>query len=75
MTILIVHDEEGNIRSIAILGSNEERCAGLRVQRGEFVMEVEAESVDFAGLRRNPREFCESFGFDRDAGRLLVKNP
>jgi hypothetical protein len=74
MKILIVHDEYGNICSVAIASTIGERRAGLRIQRGEFVTEVEAESVDPAELRRDPREFCEKFRLDGASGMLLLKN-
>jgi hypothetical protein len=74
MKILIVHDEDGNLRSVAIASTSGERLAGLRVQRGESVTEMEEESVDLAELRRDPREFCEKFRLDGATGRLLPKN-
>jgi len=75
MKTLIVHDEYGNIRSIATGSRSTERLAGLRVQRGEFVAEIELWAAELEELRRHPCQFCEKFRFDRDAGRLLTKNP
>jgi hypothetical protein len=36
---------------------------------------MEQRAAELEELRRHPREFCEKFRFDRDAGRLLAKNP
>ncbi len=74
MKILIVHDEYGNIRSAAIADERSDYCARLRVQRGEFVAEIEAQSVDLTEFRRHPHSFCERFRVDRISGKLSVKN-
>ena len=74
MKILVVHDEYGNIRSLAIADPTRERRAGLRFQRGELVTELEEESLNLSRVFRNPREFCEEFTLDRATGKLIAKS-
>ena len=74
MKILFAHDDYGIIHSLAVAETSEERRAGLRFQRGEFVAELEEESVPLAKVFRAPRKFCEEFRFDRATGKLIAKN-
>lgn len=74
MKILLVHDEYGNVRSAAITATEPNLRARLRVERGEFVTEIEEPVIAPEELRSRPREFCEGFRVDRAGGRLLAKN-
>jgi hypothetical protein len=73
MKLLVVHDNDGNIRSVAFTNATERLRAGLRVERGERVTEVEVKSAVEEELRSNPREFCEKFRLDEATNSLLPK--
>ncbi len=75
MKILVVHDEYGNVRSAAITATEPNLLARLRVERGEFVTEIEEPVITPKELRSRPRELCEGFRVDRAGRKLLAKNP
>jgi hypothetical protein len=72
MKMLVVHDELGNIRSAAVMAGEPSPRAGLRLQRGEFVTEVEVADFGPEKLRRNPRALSENFRVDT-ANAVLVR--
>ncbi len=74
MKTLVVHDEYGNVRSAALTAIEPNLLARLRVERGEFVTEVEKPVSAPEELGNRPREFCEGFRVDRASGRLVAKN-
>jgi hypothetical protein len=73
MKLMIIHDEDGNILSVALANSAGEYRAGLRVEHKELVTEIEVEPAADGELRRHPREFCEKFRVDGVTNRLLPK--
>ncbi len=75
MKILLVHDEYGNIKSVAVAAGEPNLRAGLRPQRGELVTEVEVVVFGTEELRRNPRAVSENFRVDTAGAKLVRKNP
>lgn len=74
MKILVVHDENGNIKSAGVAPDEPGRRAGLRTQRGESVTEVEERAFEPQELRGSPRDFCENYRVDAVSGRIVRKN-
>jgi hypothetical protein len=64
LKILVVYDEYGRVRSVAVSNLNTPGHATLRVQRGESLIEVEEPAVDLAELRRHPQDVCEKLQLD-----------
>jgi hypothetical protein len=73
MKMLVVHDDLGNIKSGAMIGSRRNPRAGLRLHRGDLVTEVEAADFGREELRRNPRALSENFRVDTVNAVLVRK--
>ncbi len=76
MKMLVIHDDLGNIKSAALIGSRRNLRSGLRPHREDFVTEVESPpDLEAEELRRNPRGLSENFRVDTVNARLIRKEP
>jgi hypothetical protein len=71
--ILLVHDECGNLKSVAVPANKPDLRADLRPQRGELVTEVEVLDSELKRFRRNPCDIIENFIIDSARARLAPR--
>jgi hypothetical protein len=57
--ILVTHDENGNLVSVAIETASPKLCATLRARHGESITAVELRRSEIAKMRRTPTAAAE----------------
>jgi len=74
MKILVVHDEDGNIKSAAVSKAAADLRIELGAQRGELVTEVETTMLTLEEFQRDPGELGAKFQLDAREVKLIRKN-
>ncbi len=73
MKLLVIHDQCGNFKSVAVAPGAIGLSAGLRAQYGELVTQVETDLLGLEDMRRNPSSIKERFRLDTDRAALIRK--
>jgi len=74
MKILVVHDEDGNIKSAAVSKAAADLRIELGAQRGELVTEVETTMLTLEEFQRDPGGLGAKFQLDAREVKLIRKN-
>jgi hypothetical protein len=74
MKILVIHDRDGRIKSIAVPAVQLNLRAGLRPGREELVTEVDTPGIELDELRSGFHKIAETFRIDAEGARLVRRN-
>lgn len=72
--LLVIHDEYGNIKSVALPAGVLGLVAGLRPQRDQLITELKETQLGLEELRRSPGAISENFRVDTNNRTLVPKS-
>jgi hypothetical protein len=71
--LIVVHDEYGNIKSVAVSAGALAPRAALKTKEGELITQIEVPNIEFDDLRRNPRGISQNFRIDPVTSALIPR--
>ena len=73
MQVHVVHDKQGNIRSLAVPGPQFRDKVGIRPKQDEQVSVVDRPDLDGEQLFQDLRDLSEHYRVDLNSGQLVQK--